>query len=426
MPNNLLKENFLLGALDRIGRNSFSYGALYVSVSKLEPKNRPPEFVKILSKLFESVVEAAKGSLYVMSNGDFVILARHIAPNLIEEAVKQLREGLASDPILDSQDSSEFAQVYHFPERFDEFYSYVQEMMNSQTEEAAEENPLRPMTSGDVDELIAELNKTDIADIIKRQSVMRMRKNDDFAVIFQEFFVAVKDLAHKFKDGINLTASKWLFMYLSQRLDKKTMLSFAEAELTKWPSAISLNLNLSSIFSKEFDSFLRHLPNQGCQIIAEVKTMDIFNNNQRYLDARKLLHEKGHLLLLDEMSPRAMKMLDINSIKPDMVKMFWEPLLEYEPVDTDLRETIEAFGRENVILAKVTSEKAIKWGTNHGISAFQGPFIDNIETMIVRSKCPKAAYCTSLECLKRRRLLKGELRDQCQEKNILDELLQGN
>ena len=426
MPNNLLKESFLLGALDRIGRNSFSYGVLYVSVSKLKPKNRPPEFVKILAKLFESVVEAAKGSLYVMSNGDFVILARHIAPNLVEEAVKQLREGLASDPILDSQDSSEFAQVYHFPERFDEFYGYVQEMMNSQTEKAAEEEPKRPLESGDVDELLSELNKMDIADIIKRQSVMRMKKHDDFEVIFQEFFVAVKDLAIKFNDGINLTASKWLFMYLSQRLDKKTMSSFAEAELTKWPKKISLNLNLSSLFSKEFDSFLKHLPVPDCQIIVEVKMMDIFNNNQRYLDARKLLHEKGHLLLLDEMSPRAMKMLDINSIKPDMVKMFWEPLLEYEPKDIELLGAIEAFGRDNVVLAKVENEKAIKWGTNHGISAFQGPFIDNIETMIVKSKCPKASYCTNLECLKRRRLLKGELRDQCYDKTVLDELLQGN
>ena len=424
MLKNVPKESFLLSALDRIGRNSFSYGVLYVRISRLKPKNRHPEFVKILVKLFESVVDAARGSLYVLTNGDFVILARHIAPGLVDAAVRQLREGLASDPILEGESISEFASVYHFPEKLDEFYTHIKDMMNTSSVNAAiDEAPKREVTALEIDDVLGELDRMDIADIIKRQSIMRMRKYDEFQVIFQEFFVAIKDLTLKFGDNVDLTANKWLFMYLSQKLDKKTMSSFIEAELTKWPKQIAINLNLSSVFSKEFDVFLKHFPISNSEIVVEVKMMDIFNNNQRYIDAREFLHSKGHSLLLDEMSPQAMKMLDINRVKPDMVKMFWEPLLEFEQDDKDLKKAIERFGKERIILAKVDSEKAIKWGTAHGISAFQGPFIDNIEAMMIKSKCPEAEKCTTLECLKRRRLLKGVDRNTCYSKMSLDEFL---
>ncbi|MDR1025863.1 MAG: hypothetical protein LBL47_00550 [Lactobacillus sp.] len=420
----IAKETFLLSALDRVAKNPFGYGVLYVSISKLKPKNRHPEFVKIFTKLFDSVVGATKGSLYVLSNGDFVILAKDIAPNMVDEAVKKLREGLARDPILEGEDVTKFAAVYHFPDRFNEFYSYVERIKNSEIRNVSVgANAPRAITASEIEDVINELNSFDIAEIIKRQSVMRYTPPEKFSLMFQEFFVAVKDLTLQFNEKIDLTANKWLFMYMSQRLDKKTMASFVEADLTKWPAKVALNLNLSSIFTKEFDAFINEFPKDNCKIVVEVKVMDVFNNNKQYIEARELLHANGHSFLLDEISPAALKMLDINKIKPDMVKMFWEPLLEFEEEsDNDLKAEIEKFGKENVILAKCDSEKAIKWGVSHGITAFQGPFIDDIETAIRKGKCPDSPNCSTLQCLKRRRLITGNKRDECTRKEILDEI----
>lgn len=115
---NKMSEKYLLETLDRIARNSFGYAVLYVSVSKLKPKNRHPEFVKIFAKLFDSVVGSARGQFFILSNGDFVILARDITPDMVENAVEKLRQGLSSDPALHSRDGSEFARVISFPEEF--------------------------------------------------------------------------------------------------------------------------------------------------------------------------------------------------------------------------------------------------------------------------------------------------------------------
>ena len=136
---NKMSEKYLLEALDRIARNSFGYAVLYVSISKLKPKNRHPEFVKIFARLFDSVVGSARGQFFILSNGDFVILARDITPQMVEDAVSKLRQGLSSDPILHSKENSEFAQVISFPEDFGAFYEYIEQRIESPEEEEVEE-----------------------------------------------------------------------------------------------------------------------------------------------------------------------------------------------------------------------------------------------------------------------------------------------
>lgn len=72
----VLSEKYLLTALDRVAKNALGYAVLYINISKLKPKNRHPEFVKIIAMLFESIIGAAKGSMYILSNGDIAILSK--------------------------------------------------------------------------------------------------------------------------------------------------------------------------------------------------------------------------------------------------------------------------------------------------------------------------------------------------------------
>lgn len=106
-----------------------------------------------------------------------------------------------------------------------------------------------------------------------------------------------------------------------------------------------------------------------------------------------------------------------------MLKVFYEPLLEFDMENEDIRKIIAGIGRENVILAKCGDDKALKWGVHYGITAFQGPFMDNLEVAIIRAKCPNGKNCSAQECLKRRRLLLGSFRDGCLRKDMLEDLL---
>ncbi len=422
-----ISEKYLLEALDRVARNPSGYSVLYVNVSKLKPKNRHPEFVKIFAKLFDSVTGDTKGTLFVLANGDFAILGKDITHETVDAAVKKLRDGLSSDPIVHTHDSHDFFEIYDFPLDLPTFYCYIEEMMQNAAVNVQQEefNKKRPVNAGEIEDLIRALDDIDIAEIVKRQSVLRIKGAGKFEVMFQEFFVAVKDLSRQFDADLDLVANRWLFSYLTQTLDKKTMEAFFASDIQNWPKEISLNLNLSSVFSKEFVNFAKNFVKPGQKIVVEVQLMDVFNNLPLYFQAKEILRRGGHKLLIDAMSPSALKMLNITKIDPDMIKIFWEPLLSYDLDNQDLKKAIEHLGKENVILAKCDNEQSIKWGVKYGITAFQGPYIDNLEVAMLRNRCLHAAECGAVNCLKRKRLLAGYFRDECQSKDLLEDLLQG-
>ena len=423
---NIMSEKILLDALDRVAKNSLGYTVLYVNISKLKPKNRHPQFVKIIAKLFDSVVGTTKGVMFVLSNGDIAILSKNTPQDIVDEAVKKLRTGLASDPLL-VHDSRDFALVYEFPRDFMAFYDKISKMEQEQQfrQEPAQPSK-RPVQASEVENIIAGLDDIAISEIVKRQSVLRIMPDKSFAVAMQEFFVAVKDLSRYFADNIDLVADRWLFQYMSQVLDKKTLAAFSAAELKAWPKHISLNLNLSSIFSREFVNFAKNNIRPGQKIIVEVQVMDILNNLKLYHEALDILHKGGHSLLIDSLNPSSVGMLNIRHLAPDMIKIFWEPLLEYDTDNAALKETIGLLGAENVILAKCDNGNALKWGLSYGINSFQGPYMDEIEAALIHKSCPDNSRCTVQECLKRRRLLMGQYRDECTSKECLEKILGEN
>lgn len=422
-PRNV-SEKYLLDALSRIAKNPSGYSVLYVNVSKLKPKNRHPEFIKIFAKLFDGIVGATNGMMFILTNSDFVILGKKISTDTVDLAVKKLRQGLSSDPILYSQNSAEFAEVYNFPDDFPTFYQQIEKRIQTNLEEEEIILPQKhPIGAGQIDDVIAHLDNIDIAELVKHQSILRIKGPGKFEVLFQEFFVAVKDLSLQFDKNIDLVANKWLFSYLTQTLDKKTISAFDSAEIANWPQQISLNLNISSVFSREFINFSQNFLKPEQKIVVEVQLMDAFNNLNMYFEAREALHQNGHKILIDAMNPLSLRMLNIKRLEPDMIKIFWEPLLEDDTNNEEFKADIESMGKENVILAKCDNEKALRWGVSYGITTFQGPYIDNLEVAMLRSKCPDINKCSVQQCLKRRRLLSGAFRDECTQKKCLEDLL---
>ncbi len=419
----VLSEKYLLQALDRVAKNALGYSVLYINISKLKPKNRQPEFVKIIALLFESIIGIAKGSMFILSNGDIALLSKNITEAEIDEAVKKLRGGLAADPVL-SHDSRDFALVYSFPKDFLTFYGKIEKMVAENDEETAavREEKQPPVEAGDMDKIISVLDDVDMSELVKRQSVLQTH-NHGFSVLMQEFFIAVKDLSACIGDNKDLLANRWLFQYLTQLLDKKMLMAFSSAEIAVWPQKISMNLNLSSVFSREFVDFAKKFLKPEQQIIVEVQVMDVLNNLKLYHEVKDILHKGGHKLLIDSLSPVSLSMLSLENLRPDMIKVFWEPLLAYDNDNENFKKAVSSLGAENVILAKCDGDEALRWGMSYGINTFQGPFMDEIEVALIRRQCPDAKNCTAAECLKRRRLLQGMFRDECSHKDILEKLL---
>lgn len=413
-------EKYFLEVLDRIARNKSDYRVLYVNVSKLKPKNRHPKFVKIIARLFDDLVAVANGSMFVLSNGDFAILGTDITENIVAKAVNKLRRGLITDPIWTAHSSSEFTHLYE-PEDFDLLAEQIETLMKS-------DRPVDllayryPVDAGQMDSLKAHLDEINIVELIKHQSVLRLGGPGKFERMFEEFFVAIKDLSKRFDPNIDLAGNKWLFLYLTQTLDKKTMYSFMFSDIRNKPRKISLNLNLSTIFLPEFEDFVRRIEEDGQTLVAEVQVMDILNNLSGYFDARGLLHQRGHEILIDAANIEMLQTLNVSKLEADYIKIFWHALMsEYDNDDADIKNMLAKLGTDKLILAKCLDEQALRWGINHGIRAFQGPYIDMAEVAMIRAKCPDGKICSADECLQRRKLIAGKIRNQCRNKDFLEE-----
>ncbi len=415
-------ERYLLDSLNRIAKNQAAYSVLYVNVSRLKPKNRHPEFVKVMARLFDDLVGAADGTLFVLSNSDFAILGKNITSTTVERAVKKLRAGLASDPLLFAQDGEAFTRVYTFPEDFAELYRHIEELMNDETPVDLSAYKY-PVEAAQMDGVLEHLNNINIVELVKRQSVIRFEGANRFKTLFQEFFIAVKDLSKEFDRNIDLVANRWLFLYLTQTLDKKTISAFESADIENWPSQIGLNLNLSTVHTPEFSDFAAAFLKDGRKVVAEVQIMDVFNSLNSYFEVRDFLRQDGHKILIDGTSPEMLRMLNIARLEPDLIKIFWNPMMALEENNQGLKEIISGFGAERVILAKCTEESAVRWGVNYGIRSFQGPYIDYLETALIRTQCPDGKMCSAADCLKRRRLLSGAFKSGCRHREFLEKIL---
>ena len=412
-------EKYFLEVLERISRNKSEYRVLYVNVSKLKPKNRHPRFVKIIAHLFDDLVSIANGSMFILTNGDFAILGKNITEKIVAEAVDKLRRGLITDPIWTAHSSSEFTHLYE-PEDFDLLQEKVEQMM--QDDVPVDLLSYRyPVDAGQIDAVKAHLDEINIVDLVKHQSVLKLESANSFKLMFEEFFVAVKDLSRRFDANIDLMGNKWLFLYLTQTLDKKTMYSFMFSDIRNKPEKVSLNLNLSTIFLPEFDDFAKYLAENGQKIVAEVQVMDILNNLPAYFDAKELLRQRGNEILIDAANIEMLQALNVKRLEADYIKIFWHALMEeYDGSVAEIKSMLEDVGTDKFILAKCSDDKALRWGIKNGIRAFQGPYIDALEIALIRAVCPDGKVCSAADCLKRRRLIAGSVRNECRHKDFLE------
>lgn len=411
-------ERFFVETMTRILRNRSEYKVLYINISKLKPKNRHPRFVRIVARMFDNMVAVADGTMFVFNNGDIAILGKNITEKLVDEATEKLRSGLITDPIWVNQGAEKLVQLYNSND-FDVLMGYANELILSGNDSDMPQDSA-PIDAGQIEAVKNHLDTMDLVDLVKHQSVIRIDSSNKFTKLFEEFFVAVKDLSTRFDRNIDLTANKWLFLYLTQTLDKKTMASFAFSELHNHNTQVSVNLNLSSLFTPEFEKFADLLKEKEQSLVVEVHIIDILNNMQTYFDAKELLHRAGHKILLDAADIEMLQALNVKKFAPDYIKVFWHPLLEDYEIGDNIKELFNDIGVDKIILAKSINEKALRWGVKHGIRSFQGPYIDNLEVAITRSKCPNGKLCSAAECHKRKKLIAGAVRNQCAHLEYLE------
>ena len=104
--------------------------------------------------------------------------------------------------------------------------------------------------------------------------------------------------------------------------------------------------------------------------------------------ARDSLRGNGYRVLVDGLNPFSLQFFDPGLLNPDFVKINWSrEFLGEVPYERmiEMRDVVRGTGKSKLILARVDSMEAIKWGLTLGISQFQGRYIDTlVEALLVK------------------------------------------
>ncbi len=420
-------EQQLLDMLYRIEGMRSDAQVVHFKLSALKPANRTAKQMHVMMSMLEELLTRSRSRLFLLSDGDLFVVGRNIPHPVLQKTISSIRQLYQADPVVSMSPEINFCEVYDLGYEFDSVVKLAQrknDIAKSSRKRKEQHQDLVPLAPEHLDAILRNIQGFNILKVIRRQEAIQITRSGKYCSLFQEYFTSMADLKAAIAPDVDVLSNRWLFQHLSETLDKR-MLSIHKDLLAHTPGGISLNLNISTIFTKPFEEFLNNMP-ESKFVVVEVQLMDIIQNTRNFIMAKDLLHEAGHKILIDGLHPISFRFLDLNLLNPDLVKLNWSPAILENTGNPPLEETIKEIDSQKIILMRCEDEESIKWGLTNGISRFQGYFIDALSGAGIKRKCKRGGVCSLQECISRKSCIAGPVRSQCLYQDSLDSPIEEN
>ncbi len=389
-------EELLFDYAVRLQRHVDGRRAVHLHMSGLRGLNQRDHYLRIAANSFTNLVNDHEGQLYRLRNNDIFVIVKHASVTQIDEVVLRIKYLFGDDPLVDKEgsDGREFATWYNLESDYDRFISDIKSNHESYlreraadnsgaakaqaTEEAVPTEPLDPKRLGQMLEVIA---TSDVTSLLRRQTVCAIIPGEVARPVFNEIFVSIDTLRKRVMPDVNLHSNRWLFQHLTEALDMRLLRALPDAERAVELPA-SININVSSILSDEFATFERQFRIMTQKtLLVEFQGIDIFSDLSAFIFARDFLHERGYRVCLDGLTHQTFPLIRRSELGLDMEKIYWQNGAEEEVVgdkSNEFREAVKSNGAARVVLCRCDSREALDFGHAHGITLFQGRYIERL------------------------------------------------
>lgn len=393
-------EDLLLDYAERLERHVAGRRAVHVHLSLLRSHNRRQHHLRIAAGNFDALIARHDGQCFQLQNGDLIVVVKDCSVAQIDEVILKLRYLFSDDPLAQDEEEDDGSQLrfcswYELAQDYGRFVALARRMHDlahsiaasggvgeGEGEGAAEEEaPREPLDPDRLGKLEKAIRGSDVSTLMRRQAVCLIARGQSPKPVFNEIYVSIEELRRRVLPEVNLTASRWLFMHLTEALDLRLLKALPELEADVKLST-SLNLNVNTLLSEQFLSFdrlLRHYTKKS--MIVELQLSDVFSDFGSYQFAREFARDRGYKICIDGLTHLSLPMVRRDELDADMLKMIWSPdLLE----DTDrkrrarIREAIDRSGASRVVLCRCDNQHAIAFGESVGITMYQGRYVDRL------------------------------------------------
>ena len=302
------------------------YRAIHMHFSILDRLHQQPHHRRAIATAFNKLITPYEGKLFWMQNFDFFFVCKGCPTTKIESAKFDAIRAVNDSPVLkqlinDSKDD-EICDWYDLSTEYDKFYSLVEKMRRKGTEDRIDKNEDAPnlqslMASLDQDNSVNEtpappkketateqktvpnydhifqknvsppigpvqldklernIRNMDMYSLIDEQNICVVVDNMEPKVIFTKKYISLDEVNDSILPGYNISGDKWLFQRLTETFDLKLMQALIDYK--SFPeNVLSINMNVSTISTKEFDKFIDQQKSMSDQpMVLEITLFDI-------------------------------------------------------------------------------------------------------------------------------------------------------
>lgn len=390
-PQPSMQEQALLNHVKRLERAGGSHCAVQVQLSKLVTFQQLPECFDVVRVMLAREAKKIDASLFALFNNDlFVVFARDDLPR-IEEALQRVRHVVAIDPYFSGGEATSegFCSYFDLGSEVAALTARIEELLQARLEKdrlARRSAPVnganKPLDLGNLALLEKTIAQADLSTMTSRQPVCEVSDDGRPVPLFYELFTSIGALRQTLMPGQNLFADRWLFQYLTGKLDQRMLAWLVKNDDATLRHSFSLNINIASVLSPRFLAFDALLDkSRRNTIVIELQKMDVFADLTRFIFAREFLLDRGYRICLDGLTSLSLPFIERQKLGFDLIKLRWTPELRQQIDGKDgakLREAIKAANPRRIILMRCESDDAIELGRELEISLFQGYFLDHL------------------------------------------------
>ena len=395
------KDTAILDFLHKLGADIDNYHVLYLHMSKLQNQNLRMSQRKALFETFENVVKKTKGEIFVRDNDDFLVFFGQNVSDEIQACLIKVQFLFHDDPkvrgVVDLL-QSEFAQLFNLKTQVEELKNLINKTKNLDTGDALPSKsvlmPKHSITANSLNNrrlkreltptILAKMQKAlsmmDFSSLIRRQSVCAVIGKSAPQMIFDEVYVSIGDLRDMLMPDVDLFSNPWLFMYLTETLDKRVLVHLSRHDDGALISNFSLNLNVSTVLSDEFLEFDENInPVQRSSIVLEFQLIDIFSDIKAFILAKTFAQYRGYKICIDGITVDKLQYIDRENLQSDLIKIIWHPsFMDVVREDKHFTDYVNKAERARMILCRVDDPQAVEIGNSLGINLYQGRYIQRL------------------------------------------------
>jgi EAL domain-containing protein (putative c-di-GMP-specific phosphodiesterase class I) len=386
-----MQEQALLNHVKRLERAGGSHCAVQIHMSRLITFRQLPECFEVVRVMLAREAKKVDASLFALFNSDLFVVFPRDALARMDETIGRVRHILAVDPYFSGGENAGETFCSHFDLSSD--FSALADCIEQLVQARAEKDHLsrtskpaagegKPLDLGNLALLEKTIAQADLSTMTSRQPICEVGDDGRPVPLFYELFTSIGTLRQMLMPDQNLFSDRWLFQYLTNKLDQRMLAWLVRNDDATLRHSFSLNINIASVLSPRFLEFDAGLDKtRRNTIVIELQKMDVFADIARYIFAREFLLDRGYRICLDALTSLSLPFVERQKLGFDLVKLHWTPELRRQIEGRDgekLRDAIAAANPRRIILMRCESDDAIELGRELGISLFQGYFLDHL------------------------------------------------